>query len=304
MSWQMRGVAFVLRATRRRAMATPERARRRIAAPKRESPPSTRLARRHAVSERTVAGFPCWTVRPASPSGAAAMYLHGGAYISGIAPQHWALIGRMADAGVRVEVPLYGLAPQYTYRDAYPFVGAVWRELCEEVPDGALALAGDSAGGGLALGLAQELLAAGDRVPDRLVLLAPWLDLTLGNPAMAEYQRRDPWLVRRGLVEAARVWAGGDDPTQPRLSPVNGELAGLPPTWVFVGTRDIGCPDAAAFAEAATAAGVRVRLTAVEGAVHVYPLVPAPEGVEGRRAVVAAVAGSRVSGGGAGPAGA
>jgi acetyl esterase/lipase len=288
----MNGVALVLRATRRRAMATPERARRRIAAPKRETPPPRRLLRRHAVSERTVAGFPCWTVQPRTPSGTAAVYLHGGAYISGIAPQHWTLIGRLADAGVRVEVPLYGLAPQHSYRDAYPFLQEVWRQLCDDVPDGDLVLAGDSAGGGLALGLAQELLAGGGRGADRLVLLAPWLDLTLSHPAMPEYQRRDPWLVRRGLVEAARVWADGDDPTQPRLSPVNGKLAGLPPTWVFVGTRDIGCPDAEGFAEAATAAGVRVELTVVEGAVHVYPLVPAPEGSQGRRAVVAAVAGT------------
>ncbi len=265
----MTGVALVLRATRRRTMATPERARRRIAAPKRETSPPGGLIRRHAVSERTVGGFPCWTVRPASSSGVAAVYLHGGAYISGIAPQHWALVGRMADAGVRVEVPLYGLAPQHSYREAYPFVREVWRQLCKEEPECALVLAGDSAGGGLALGVAQELLADGDRVADRLVLLAPWLDLTLGNPAMAEYQRRDPWLVRRGLVEAARVWADGDDPTQPRLSPANGELTGLPATWVFVGTRDIGCPDAVAFAEAATAVGVQVHLTTVEGAVHV-----------------------------------
>jgi acetyl esterase/lipase len=288
----MRVVAFALRTTRRRAMSTPERARRRIAAPKRETPPPARLTRRHEVACRTVGGFPCWTVRPRAASGVAAVYLHGGAYISGIAAQHWTLVGRLADAGVRVEVPLYGLAPQHSHREAYPFLSRVWRELADEVPDGELVLAGDSAGGGLALGLAQELIATGVRSPDRLVLLAPWLDLTLGHPAMAEYQQRDPWLVRRGLVEAAQVWADGEDPTQPRLSPGSGPLAGLPPTWVFVGTRDIGYPDAAAFAGRASAAGVPVHLTAVDGAVHVYPLVPAPEGAEGRRAVVAAVAGT------------
>ncbi len=287
----MRGVALVLRATRRRGMATPERARRRIAAPKRETPPPAVLRRRHEVTCRTVAGFPVWTVRPRGAAGVAAVYLHGGAYISGIARQHWALIGHLADAGVRVEVPLYGLAPQHSHRAAYPFLDPVWRELADEVAGGALVLAGDSAGGGLAVGLAQELVARGERNPDRLVVLAPWLDLTLSHPAMAEYQRRDPWLVRTGLVEAARAWADGDDPTQPRLSPANGDPARLPPTWVFVGTRDIGYPDAVAFARAAGAAGVPVHLSAVEGAVHVYPLVPAPEGAEGRRAVVAAVAG-------------
>src|SRR5687767_13109522 len=106
----MTAVGVFLRMTRRRAYATPERGRRRIAAPKVEAPPPRKLSARHAVSGRTVGGFPVWTVRPHGASGRAAVYLHGGAYISGIAPQHWALIGRLADAGVRVEVPLYGLA--------------------------------------------------------------------------------------------------------------------------------------------------------------------------------------------------
>jgi acetyl esterase/lipase len=286
----MRGVGLVLRATRRRSWTSGERARKRIEAPKRETPPPRRLTRRHAVSVRTVAGFPVWTVRPRTAS-SAAVYLHGGAYLAGIAPQHWTLIGLLADAGVRVEVPLYGLAPQHTHRVAYPFLHAVHAELAEETPPGGLALVGDSAGGGLALGLAQDLVAGGGPAPDRLVLISPWLDLTLSHPRLPEYERVDPWLARPGLVVAGLAWADGDDPTVPRLSPGNGPLAGLPPTWMFVGTREIACPDVLDLAEAASSAGVPVELTVVDGAVHVYPLVPAPEGAAGRRAVVAAVAG-------------
>jgi monoterpene epsilon-lactone hydrolase len=303
-SWQMHGIALVLRLTRRPVLASAERFGRRMQRPKRETPPPRRLRRRHQVTERAVEGFPVWTVRPQGGSGPTAVYLHGGAYTAGIAPQHWALVGRLADAGVRVEVPLYGLAPPHTHRDAYPFLRRLWAELVDRTP-GELVLAGDSAGGGLALGLAQELIGDGDRGPDRLVLLSPWLDLTLSNPRLPEYERRDPWLARAGLHEAARAWAGGDDPTAPRLSPINGEPSGLPPTVLLVGTREIGHPDAVTFAEAAATAGVEIDLLVADGAVHVYPLVPAPEGAEGMRSVVAAVTGrpqaEPVSDRGAGP---
>ena len=83
-SWQMRGVGLVLRATRRTSWTSAERARRRIQAPKREAPPPRGLVRRHDVSQRTVEGFPCWTVRPQTAA-SAAVYLHGGAYMAGIA---------------------------------------------------------------------------------------------------------------------------------------------------------------------------------------------------------------------------
>jgi acetyl esterase/lipase len=283
-SWQMAAVALVLRATRRRAWSSPERARRRIGAPKVETPPPRKLTARHDVRSRAVAGFPVWTVRPHAPSGRAAIYLHGGAYTSGISPQHWTLIGRLADAGVRVEVPLYGLAPQHTYREAYPLGHEVYAQLAAEAPPQGLALVGDSAGGGLALGLAQELAGGSLR---RLVLLSPWLDLTLSHPDLDAID--DPWLSRVGLHEAAAAWADGDDPTAARLSPRNGPLAGLPPTTVLVGTRELCLPDATDFAAAATKAGVEAELVVVDGALHVYPLLPTPEGAEGTRRVVAAV---------------
>ena len=132
-SLQMGAVAAVLRLTRKRAMATPERARRRLAAPKGSPAPPAALGHRHAVTQRGVGGFPCTTVAPrGGPAARAAVYLHGGAYVSAVAPQHWALVSAMADAGVRVEVPHYGLAPQHTHRQAYPFVTAVYRELLRQ----------------------------------------------------------------------------------------------------------------------------------------------------------------------------
>jgi monoterpene epsilon-lactone hydrolase len=290
-SLQMRAISGVLRLTRKPRMATVERARKRIAAPKGSAEPPKALVGRHAVSTRQVRGFACTTVAPRSgATGRSVVYLHGGSYTGEIARQHWALISELADAGVRVEVPLYGLAPQHTYREAYPFVTEVYRELLHEVDASEVTIAGDSAGGGLALGFAQTLATEELSQPRKLVLLSPWLDLTLSHPELPTVERRDPWLSILGTVEAGKVWADGDDPTQPKLSPINGPLSGLAPMDVYVGTHELCLPDVLLLQERAAAAGAALDVTVCEGAVHVYPLVPAPEGRAAARRIVEEIA--------------
>jgi len=271
-------------------MATAERARKRLAAPKGSTDPPARLRKRHDVRTRQVGGFPVHTVLPhGRMPRRAVLYVHGGSYVSAIAPQHWALIGALADAGVRVEVPHYGLAPQHTHRDAYPFVTELYRQLLDESDD--VAIAGDSAGGGLALGLAQTLPAANLPQPRSIVLLSPWLDLTLGHPDLPAVEVHDPWLSSAGLRIAAEAWAGGDVPTQPRLSPGNGQLAGLAPIDVYVGTHEICLPDVRLLIERASATGVLGHAEVCAGAVHVYPLTPTPEGRAAARQIVQRIAG-------------
>ena len=123
------------------------------------------------------------------------------------------------------------------------------------------------------------------------MLLSPWLDLTLSHPDLPAAEARDPWLSTAGLRETGRAWAGGDDPTDPRLSPGNGPLAGLAPVHVYVGTRELCLPDSLRLRDRAAAEGARVELTVCEGAVHVYPLVPAPEGRAAAAAIVGEIAG-------------
>ena len=273
-------------------MATVDRAHQRLARPKGSTEPPKALRTRHDVTDRQVHGFRVHTVTPRGRTPQrAAVYLHGGAYISEIAPQHWALIGHLADAGVRVEVPHYGLAPQHSHREAYPLVTAVYRELLEDVDPSDVTIAGDSAGGGLALGLAQTLAADGLPQPRRLVLLSPWLDLTISNPDVPAVEARDPWLASVGLRVAGESWAAGDDPTQPRLSPLNGPLDGLAPIDVSVGTREICLPDVRLLVQRARQAGVLGDFEECAGAVHVYPLTPTPEGRAAARRIVQRIAG-------------
>lgn len=272
----MRAVSVYLRLTRKRGMATAEKARAAMAGPPGEHHPPARLRRRYRVSESPVDGFPCYTIAPRErpESGTVVVYLHGGSFFREISWWHWRFIERLVAAGHRVEVPIYPLAPRHTYRAARPYLTAVYRRVLGEFEAERVVLAGDSAGGTLALLLAQALPAAGLPLPARLILLAPCLDMRLANPEIDRVQDADPWLARPGLLEAGRVWAGGDDLGLPELSPINGPVAGLPPTDIYVGTHDILHPDARLFAERA---GAAVRLVAEPGAFHVYPLVPVPE---------------------------
>ncbi|MFD4461233.1 alpha/beta hydrolase fold domain-containing protein [Nocardia sp. NPDC058480] len=234
---------------------------------------------------RTIDGFDCWTVAPrAEKATTAVVYLHGGGYFQQIVSQHWRLIGQLADAGVHVEVPLYGLAPHHHWREAYGLVTTVYRQVLDRFD--AITVAGDSAGGGLALGFAQSLLDSPLPQPRRIVLIAPWLDLALAEPGVAAVQRRDPWLVGAGARRAGLVWAAGADLTDPRLSPIHGELRGLAPKSLWFGTRDILYPDAVRLRRRADAVDAELTLTVCQDAIHVYPLVPAPEGRAAARAIV------------------
>lgn len=282
----MRALAVYLRLTAKRRKPTIERVRDgEIRA--QSTRPASGLVRRHEVTVRSVEGFECHTVEPRDRRAQrTVIYLHGGAYIREIAPQHWQLIGHLADAGIRVDVPHYGLAPAHTYREAYRFVTAIYRQALADAHSGPVAIVGDSAGGGLALGVTQTLAEQHLPLPDRLVLISPWLDVALANPDIPNAEARDPWLTSTGLRLAGRAWAGGDDLALPRLSPVNGPMTPLPPTDVYTGTRDLLYPDVERFARQAAAAGAKVSLTVCEGAVHVYPLVPAPEGRAAARAII------------------
>lgn len=212
-------------------------------------------------------GFPVYTVTAKSGGRShRLLYLHGGGYVFEIARQHWTLIARLAERlDATVTVPLYPKAPKHTWRDSLP-------TLAKLVTD-SVTVIGDSAGGGLALALVHQAIAAGV-VPRRVVLIAPFLDATVSSPESVRLDRIDPWLGVAGGREAGRLWAGHDDPARPEVSPLFGDQANLPPTLVFVGSRDCLAPQARDFAERG---GPAVELVDQPDLVHVYPLLPIPE---------------------------
>ncbi len=174
------------------------------------------LRARCAVREERVQGQPVYTLVPKAGRPAAhIIYTHGGAYVNPLLGAHWSIIGRLiALTGAAVTVPIYPLAPEHTHREAYAELERVYRDVRATTPAGSVVLAGDSAGGGLALGQALRYRDISLPAPDLVLLFSPWLDITLSNPDAAPVERRDVMLGIPGLVEAGRWWPAGT--TRPR----------------------------------------------------------------------------------------
>lgn len=254
-----------------------EEAVRRTAGRRRSPNVPLALRRRCRVGRNTVEGFPVITLTPRHPSGtglpsgAELMYLHGGAYVFPLRRPHWWIISAIIRrTGATVTVPLYGLAPQHSVAEALPFVDAVWEGIRRRSPGAPLFLAGDSAGGGLALAHLIDRRNRGKARPDAVFLVAPWVDCSMTNPAIERLQRHDPLLDVPGLLYAARLWADGLPLDSWRVSPVNDTLEDLPPILLFQGGSDLLLPDAERFAAKAAAAGTPVELQVAPDGFHVY----------------------------------
>lgn len=281
MSWQMEVIGLLKRATSKRAFSRPDGADALLTRAKGDPTPPSSLGRRVSVTTERVEGADVVTLlRTGTPAGTrpVVVHLHGGAYVNEVVKQHWTFAADLAvELDVEVQVPLYGLAPDHDAAEGRALVHEVLRRLRDQGRDHWLS--GDSAGGGLALVVAQQLVASGDADSLRgLTLIAPWLDLTMSHPDLPEAERRDPWLARAALHGVAASWAGGTALDDPLVSPGFGEVAGLPPVHLVVGTRDMTLPDCRELARRLRAAGVDTTYVEEPGALHVLPLLPTPEG--------------------------
>lgn len=217
------------------------------------------------------------------------IYLHGGGFVVPLKGRHWGIVEKLMGAlRARITLPLYGLAPQYSWKDAYPFLDQVFAQVLVQraqhektVPEPArgktkIILAGDAAGGGLALAYAMDRRDRGLPLPDELLLFSPWLDLTLSQPETDTVQ--DPLLDKQHLLRAGQAWAADADPRDPRLSPYFGEAAGLPPVHIYQGGKDLMYPAVIGWSDRARAAGAEVRVTVYPDAFNGYTAVQrAPE---------------------------
>jgi monoterpene epsilon-lactone hydrolase len=246
--------------------------------PKRTEPPKF-VRRRHRVERRMVHGHPVHTLRPHAPVSAKhVLYLHGGAYVHQIQRDHWKFLSRLVTrTGCAVTVPVYPLAPTSHAVDTVPMVRAVHDVAFAGTAPEDQVFMGDSAGGALALNLARTLESSGMPGPGRVVLISPWLDVTLSDPAVLTLDPIDPYLGVTGLLEAGRLYAGGLDRRDPMISPLFGHPATTSRMSVFVGTRDILLSDARRFRALCDREGVPLGYHEYEGMFHAWVLARIPE---------------------------
>lgn len=202
------------------------------------------------------------------------LYLHGGGYCFGSWGTHKSLITHLAVASeASVYAPNYRLAPEHPHPAALEDALAAYRWLLEQgVSSDALTIAGDSAGGGLALATAVEIRDRGLPSPASLVLISPWTDLRGDSRSMSDKASLDPMLSPSGTRSCSAAYLDGRSPSDQACSPLFADHTGLPPMLIHVGSDEILLDDSTRLAERCREAGVEVTLKVFEGLWHEFQI--------------------------------
>ena len=187
-----------------------------------------------------------WTISPKNnKSEKVILYFHGGAYINNIVKLQWDMIEEIArKTNSKIVVPDYPLSPENTYNDVYLFIESVYNDLLTQTKSENILFLGDSAGGGLSLGLAQKLQKEKKAGPSQIILISAWLDVTMSDPEVQKIDPLDKVLSIRGLVWAGKLYAGKQSTQDPLISPIYGDSRGLGKISIFIGTHDVLHSDA------------------------------------------------------------
>ncbi len=224
-----------------------------------------------------------WVSAPNSQSNQVILYFHGGGYVIGSNVGYREFAGRLARATkARICVINYRLAPENPFPAAVDDAAAAYQYLLGNgFNAGQIAVAGDSAGGGLTLATLVRLRDEGIELPASGVCFSPWIDLEGTGASAQPGGADDPMLVKEGLVGMGTLYAG-TDLTNPLASPLHAELNGLPPIQILVGTREVLLDDARRARDKIEQSGSKVDYFEGEGLIHVWPvLVPAaPESAD------------------------
>ena len=200
------------------------------------------------------------------------LYLHGGAYMAEMSNEHWNFLQKFSkDTKSKIIVPDYPLTPKYTYKSVLNITDNFYNELLKTVKSENLTIMGDSAGGGLALGLEEKLAIDNRQFPKQTILISPWLDTTMSNPRIDQVQPYDKDLNKYKLYIAGIFYTRGAVENEKYFAnPVNGDLSKLNNLTIYTGTDDILNPDVHLLQEKAKKSNVDVQIKEYKEAPHIW----------------------------------
>lgn len=227
-------------------------------------------------SDERIADIPCVRLRAGDVrSKALLLYIHSGGFVAGSARTNaTAALPACHLAGCEAIAVDFSLAPEAVFPTQLIEIETVYRELISRGRDpGSIVLLGDSAGGALALSSLYRWRRLGLPMPGGLVVLSPLLDAHVASDTHIALRGQDPLLGAKGpgnCIQCFEMYAGGASLSDPEVSPLGGDLSGLPPTLIHVGTREVLLGDAARLSEKIRTAGGDVRLRVFDGMFHLF----------------------------------
>ena len=199
------------------------------------------------------------------------VYFHGGSYMAEATQNHWDFLEQLVkDTGYTVIMPDYPLAPKNTYKEVYAMVEPLYKEIIEKVGNDNVIFMGDSAGGGLALGLYEKIAEENVGLPNKTILISPWLDVRLQNENIQVVEKNDTVLNKEALRIAGIAYAGADGIDSYLVNPIEGNLSTLKNIKIWIGTYDILEPDCQLLQEKAQEVGGDVEIKEYEQAKHIW----------------------------------
>jgi acetyl esterase/lipase len=235
------------------------------------SEPPAKITKKGTFEKIEIDGVKAIWCNQSNSNNGVLVFLHGGSYTSGPYKEHWEYFSdmcrQMAMAGLLID---YRLAPQNPFPQGLNDVISILKNL--KLSENWF-LAGDSAGAGLSVATCYKLNELGEKLPKKLILMSGWFDVTLENPALKLNAESDVMLTFENLGKSAKVYAADENPNNPLISPIYGDLSILPPTLIQIGTNDLLLWDNRKFYLKCLEARVEIQYEEYENTFHDFMLV-------------------------------
>ncbi len=199
------------------------------------------------------------------------MYIHGGGYLFNYSIFHWRLLKYFSKKGYGFTTPNYPLLPKYSYKESFEKVLKYYEEYSKKYDMNKVILAGDSAGGGMALALVEKVKELNLPLPKKIILISPYVDVCGANK---ELNKKDAMVDYEATLLLAQAWSNGDNVKNPIISPLYGNLKGLPPIKIYVGTYEILYDQGISLYEKLKQEKNNTEIYIGEKMGHVFPIIP------------------------------